>query len=199
MATLNECTFHGNDAPSGGAIKLEASGININQCTFTTNTADAGGAIAKVGAGGGAIAIRSSTLTGNSASNTGGAIHAPLAGAWSIDNCIIVGNTAPVNPNFSMSPAPTQTGINITSGDPMLAPLGDYGGPTQTMPPLTNSPALDPAGGDTNSIFATDQRGFTRVVSVPTMPRMNSVSTMNSCLTWLIFETGSEVSMFRKP
>lgn len=29
------------------------------------------------------------------------------------------------------------------TGDPLLAPLGDYGGPTLTMPPLPGSPAID--------------------------------------------------------
>jgi hypothetical protein len=48
--------------------------------------------------------------------------------------------------------------------DPLLAPLGDYGGPTQTMPPLPGSPAID-AGFDTGSLPATDQRGLNRVVN----------------------------------
>jgi hypothetical protein len=44
--------------------------------------------------------------------------------------------------------------------DPMLSPLGDYGGPTWTMPPLPGSPALD--AGDPDSAPATDQRGVAR-------------------------------------
>ena len=44
--------------------------------------------------------------------------------------------------------------------DPKLAPLGDYGGPTETMPPLSDSPAIDAAVASTSVI---DQRGFLRV------------------------------------
>ena len=42
----------------------------------------------------------------------------------------------------------------------MLAPLGDYGGPTQTMPPLPGSPAIDAAG--TTDPGGIDQRGLPR-------------------------------------
>ena len=36
-------------------------------------------------------------------------------------------------------------GDNLTTGDPLLAPLGSNGGPTQTMLPLPGSPAIDAA------------------------------------------------------
>ena len=42
----------------------------------------------------------------------------------------------------------------------MLAPLGDYGGPTRTMPPLPGSPAIDAALVD--PLITTGQRGFAR-------------------------------------
>ena len=41
-----------------------------------------------------------------------------------------------------------------------LAPLGDYGGPTQTMALLPGSPAID--AGTSIGALATDQRGVTR-------------------------------------
>ena len=46
--------------------------------------------------------------------------------------------------------------------DPLLGPLADNGGPTQTHALLLGSPALD-AG---NSTLTTDQRGFTRPVDL---------------------------------
>ena len=54
---------------------------------------------------------------------------------------------------FSSNEAP----LSSSDGPINLAPLGDYGGPTQTMIPLPGSPAIDP----TSSIArSTDQRGF---------------------------------------
>jgi hypothetical protein len=44
---------------------------------------------------------------------------------------------------------------------PQLAALGNYGGTTQTMPPLPGSPVID-AGGPTS--LTTDQRGLPRPV-----------------------------------
>jgi hypothetical protein len=46
--------------------------------------------------------------------------------------------------------------------DPQLEPLGDYGGPTQTMRPLPGSPVV--ASGDNTDAPDTDQRGFPRIV-----------------------------------
>src|SRR5262249_35625804 len=46
--------------------------------------------------------------------------------------------------------------------DPLLEPLGDYGGPTPTMRPLPWSPALN--AGDNADAPETDQRGFDRLV-----------------------------------
>jgi hypothetical protein len=50
-------------------------------------------------------------------------------------------------------------GVNLTSGNPLLAPLGNYGGPTPTMPPLPGSPAIDAGIDAAASMFTTDQRG----------------------------------------
>ena len=58
------------------------------------------------------------------------------------------------------------TGTIARPLDPLLAPLGNYGGPTQTMALLPGSPAIDagnnaliPAG------ITTDQRGLPRIVN----------------------------------
>ncbi len=62
------------------------------------------------------------------------------------------------------------TGTSASPLDPRLAPLGNYDGPTQTMPPLADSPALG-AGSAALAVDAhgnpltTDQRGLPRVVN----------------------------------
>ncbi len=55
---------------------------------------------------------------------------------------------------------------NIVGVNPLLAPLGNYGGPTQTMPPLPGSPVI--GAGSTPLIptgVTTDQRGEPRTVN----------------------------------
>jgi hypothetical protein len=47
-----------------------------------------------------------------------------------------------------------------TIADPLLVPLGSYGGPTETMPPLPGSPATNSGGSSASP--ATDQRGVPR-------------------------------------
>ena len=51
-------------------------------------------------------------------------------------------------------------GNNLIGGNPLLGPLGDYGGPTLTMPLLPGSPAI--GAGTTAAAPATDQRGEPR-------------------------------------
>jgi hypothetical protein len=77
-----------------------------------------------------------------------------------ISNSIVAGNIAGTGSNISG--AFTALGANITNINPLLAPLGNYGGPTQTMPPLPGSPAIDACA---STGLATDQRGFPRPVA----------------------------------
>jgi len=51
---------------------------------------------------------------------------------------------------------------NLTNGNPLLAPLGNYGGPTLTMPPLHGSLAIDAGLDSVTNFLATDQRGYPR-------------------------------------
>lgn len=107
------------------------------------------------------MTVRHCTLTGNRAGTSGGGIFRTTgAGTGSVTllNSIVAGNTAPASENLG-GPIVEQ-GVNFTSGDPLLAALGSYGGPTQTMPPLPGSPAIDAAG--TVNPGGTDQRGFPR-------------------------------------
>lgn len=159
--TLNNCTLVGNRARFGGAIEGDGGPITLNHCTLADNVATNGG--------GGAIlnffnlTLNHCTVTGNQAAYAGGILNEGT-GWLSLNNSIVAGNTATAEPQIAGN-IDSPTGVNLTSGNPMLAPLGDYGGPTQTMPPLPGSPAIDPVGGQTNSVFATDQRGLPRVIN----------------------------------
>jgi hypothetical protein len=56
-----------------------------------------------------------------------------------------------------------RTGTSAAPLDPLLAPPGDYGGPTPTMALLPGSPALDAGDPGFATPGATDQRGLPRV------------------------------------
>ena len=142
--TLTGCLLHVNQAVYyGGAISNEGGTLTLNQCTLTGNSCDDydGGAIYNYG--GGSLAINHSTITGNSA-DWGGGVSVD-SGSFSLFNSIVAGNTAIHDANISG--AYTEKGTNLVGGDPLLLPLGNYGGPTPTMPPRPNSPALN-AGAD---------------------------------------------------
>ena len=180
VLTLNECTLLGNIANEGGAI-FNFTTLTLNRCTLVGNYARYGGAIE---GDGGPVTLNQCTVAGNFATNDGGGIlnffsltlnHCTVVGnrAFSgggidsldtvnLNNSIVAGNIANFDPQIAG--AINSSGVNLISGDPLLAPLGDYDGPTQTMPPLPGSPAIDPLGGQTNSMFSSDQRGLPRVV-----------------------------------
>jgi hypothetical protein len=150
--TLMNCTLAGNAVTgTAGAIFCDyGSALTMVQCTLTANTAANAGAIGSYGA----LTILQCTLAGNSAGNGGGIYN---LGTLALTNSIVAGNT----PNNFAGGLPAG-GNNLTNAAPMLAVLGNYGGPTPTMPPMAGSPALD---GCTNGTgFATDQRGLPRVV-----------------------------------
>jgi hypothetical protein len=175
--TLNRCTIAGNSAgPSfGGGLENNLSGgsLAINECTFAGNSAAGGGAIASAGP----FTLNQSTISGNTCgSGHGAGINAP--NGMTLSNSIVAGNTSGGSPEDISGSVLPQSSFNLVGSAngladgvngnhvgitmPALAPLGNYGGPTPTMPPLPGSPAID--GCTNGAIFATDQRGFPRVV-----------------------------------
>src|SRR5439155_24486003 len=66
--------------------------------------------------------------------------------------------TAANNSTTIPSPGPN----DVFNDNPLLAALGNYGGPTQTLAVLAGSPAIGTGAADG---FATDQRGLPRVVN----------------------------------
>jgi predicted outer membrane repeat protein len=186
---ISDCTFSGNSASgsgfggpgSGGAIAGEAMApdtITITDCTFSGNSANgSGGAVFCLGC---ALTLTGSTVSGNSANRSGGGIYIdPFAqGMAALVNTIVAGNTAPSAPDvdgvFSSQGhnligqtdgssgwvESDLTGTRADPLDPLLGPLHDNGGPTQTMALLPGSPALN--AGDPGQLGAPDQRGVVR-------------------------------------
>jgi hypothetical protein len=170
--TLTNSTVSGNTADkSGGGL------FNYDGAATLTNTTISGNTATVVGGGlfnGGyfnvnTLSLTNTTVSRNSASFFGGGLYDDSGGnTTSLTNTIIAGQTAGEDVDGDIA---NFTGThNLIGGDPRLAPLGDYGGPTQTMPLLPGSPALD-AGSNALAVdtqgnpLMTDQRGFTRIVN----------------------------------
>ena len=163
--TLDRCTISNNGGsgesitPQGGGV-YNAGNLIVDQCTITANRARSGSGI--YSPDGTALTIRHSTIAGNESEvGTAGIRN---NGALTLFNSIVAGNNGSgLSPNFYEGGTVVRSGSNLTDGDPQLLPLGNYGGPTQTMPPSPGSPAKD-QGGIGGPAFATDQRGFPRVI-----------------------------------
>ena len=160
--TAANSTFSGNTTQGngGGIFNNNAnSALTVTGSTFSRNTATLGGGIYN---NGGSLTVTKSTVSGDTAQRGGGIFN---VGPATLTNSIVAGNTdTPVGDDCdgcsAQSSLISTTGNSIT---PLLAPLGNYGGPTQTMLPLPGSPAIclgSPAQPDAD---ATDQRGFPRV------------------------------------
>ncbi|MGC2300348.1 MAG: choice-of-anchor D domain-containing protein [Acidobacteriaceae bacterium] len=175
--TISDSTFASNSATvGGGAIYTNSGNVTINNSTFSSNTSGEGGAILTSIS---AVTIRNSTFSNNTAPS-GGAITFAL-GNLNVTNSIFVGNTGPAihsaggdNINFNLYYQNYDTGTtteddcfnchtntNAISGNPDLAPLANYGGPTPTMLPLPSSAAICAASSALiPNGLTTDQRGF---------------------------------------
>jgi hypothetical protein len=175
--TLNRCMLKGNYALEGGAIFVQNQ-FYLNNCTLTGNTGVYGGALQCQASGN----LNHCTIVGNHA-NYGGGIYIYYYVPLYMENCIVAGNSA-FNAGldvYNQTATLNYAGANLVqsiynSGSvyyygpppltaaPQLAPLGNYGGPTQTMPPLPGSPSLNAGVNNTFEPILTDQRGLARVV-----------------------------------
>jgi hypothetical protein len=177
--TLTACTLGNNFANSGGAVANHGGTLIINQCTLTRNFNDSEiGNGAAIYSHGGIVHVNQSTITQNTSLgdpryNPDGTVFLNSATLRCL-NSIIAGNTVSLEIDSRNSNAPSFIGTNLIGGDPKLMPLGHYGGPTQTMPPLSSSPALNTGTDFVNTgvfgvpigitdFFPTDQRGQPRI------------------------------------
>jgi hypothetical protein len=186
--TINNSTVSGNIAEceifvcngggAGGGIYNGIGGtLTINNSTITGNMArsrfpTAGGGISNEGI----LTISNSTISGNSARIGGG-----IVGVATLQNSILANNFTggfggggncygSVSSIFSLSSDNTcdlDGPGDLNNTDPKLGTLGYYGGPTQTIPLLSGSRAIDagnPSGctDQKGHLLKTDQRGLPR-------------------------------------
>ncbi len=178
--TMTGCTVLECSSPIGGGVYNASTGdLEIEASCFVANSAVSGAAVFNAGGSvrllnstcsgliggalettGGSLLVRHCTVTGNDCFSVG-AIHV-RAGECHVDHSIVAGNNGFVFPPslFSNLTGPVTTMTNsLTAGDPMLFPLGNYGGSTATNPPMPGSLAIDGGG---SSGVTVDQRGMPR-------------------------------------
>jgi hypothetical protein len=161
--SIYNSTFTGNVASTncGSAITIQATSdgltayAGLTNCTVVSNTVIETGQPAAVylQPGDGTTATPLGLYNTIISGNTSGGASADITGSAltsSSYNLIGVGGGLENGVNGN------QVGID----NPLVAALGNYGGLTQTMPPLRGSPVIDDGGG---VLFSTDQRGLPRL------------------------------------
>jgi CSLREA domain-containing protein len=187
---LANCTISGNSGYYGGGMAVGPFGAGkLTNCTFSGNSAQFGGGLFVAtyltfyGSYDGSAALTNCTVSGNSSFAGGGLYN---QGVLNVGNTIVARNSASYGgPDaWGILGIITSAGHNlvgVTNGssgwigsdlkgtaasplNPLLAPLGNYGGPTRTMALLPGSPAID--AGASAGAPTTDQRGLGRVGAV---------------------------------
>jgi hypothetical protein len=156
-STLKNCTISGNSASSDGTGVASLGGtLSLVNVTVSQNTSTAPG---ETGAGlyitgSGSVTLRNTIVA---AQASGGDVAGALQQA-SANN--LIGNGSGMT-GISNGSNGNQVGTDQAPINPLLAPLGSYGGPTQTMALLPGSPAIG-GGGSGFGIPTIDQRGLPR-------------------------------------
>jgi len=163
---LNNVTFRNNPASqSGGAIYNDSSNPQLTNITFSGNSAPLGAALYNWNS---SPSLNNVTFSGNAAGLFGAAMASwNSASQPTVTNSIIWGNSPDQFFDGGSTTSVTYSivqggyaGSGNLSGDPLLSPLADNGGFTQTMALGAGSPALDTA--ELASCAPTDQRGISR-------------------------------------
>jgi hypothetical protein len=179
-ATLVNSTLSGNTANGIPGTGTDVSGMG-------GGAVNAGATIPSL------LTLTNTTVSGNQAYVTGGGLGtglldpAALGTATTLKNSIVAGNSATMLPaNCTSQPTSVPNmfasqGYNLEDGntcnltqasdlvdtDPLLGPLADNGGQTQTHALLLGSPAIDQGHADG---WTTDQRGWPRPVDIGNIP-----------------------------
>jgi predicted outer membrane repeat protein len=151
--TVDNSTFSGNEALyGGGAIAAVANFLAITSSTVSNNTVsygpDFGGGILQYTEFG-TIRMRNTIIAGNRIGTYPVTYPSDLKGTIDSQGHNLIGNS---------SGGAGYVSTDLLDVDPLLGPLQNNGGPTQTMALLPGSPAID-AGDDTPPLPDFDQRG----------------------------------------
>jgi hypothetical protein len=168
--TVIRSTISGNTAQgAGGGIQSSGtySVMEITNSTISGNSAPRAGGISS----GTSLTLTNVTIVANSSGlEEGTGLQNPGARLWNI----LLSNNGPncsgggpiVSEDHNLSSDGTCTTFtqahDINTTNPVIGPLANNGGETQTHALLPGSPAIDAGGTSANGCPATDQRGFPR-------------------------------------
>jgi hypothetical protein len=154
---IKDSTLMGNVATrDGGAVANEEGRLTVVNSTLTENTAE------RLGGGfssrGGSLTVTNSTFSGNSAGRGGGLFsdssllvrNSILANSGSGGDCVGVGQLDPAT-THNLIENGEGCGVPLSTDDPRLGRLGQYNGPTPTLPLEGAAPpstAVTTAGAD---------------------------------------------------
>lgn len=172
--------YDGFGGSGGGIYNNDIGTISLENSTVTGNTvgntrdpaADKSGSGGGVFNNGSTTAVTNSILAENEIGTNGLSPDLFNGGASTVIRAgrNLVGDNSTVETEFPVgSPNANDdfVGNSLSPFDPELSPLGDHGGPTETLVPRIGSPVLD--SGDNGSVPTEvddmDQRGFDRVVN----------------------------------
>ena len=158
-ATLTNSTVSGNVAAHGGGAIANRGTLRLYSATVSGNSASTAGGVDAVG---GTTALTATILAGNTATRVG----PDCSGALTSGGYNLLGDTSGCT-GLTDGQNNDQVGTASAPIDPLLGPLANNGGPTQTMALLPGSPAVNAVGasGCTDARGApltVDQRGFPR-------------------------------------
>lgn len=172
--TITNTTFNGNQARNngGGIFETVPDPTTLNNVTITANIADADGDGGGDGGGVfnqfGSVQVQSTIIAGNfDNSPAGGTIDPDISGDFVSQGHNLIGDATGGN-GFTDGVLFDQVGSATATINPLLGPLADNGGPTQTDALLPGSPAINQGANPLN--LANDQRGpgFARTVGPAT-------------------------------
>ncbi|MEM9015627.1 MAG: right-handed parallel beta-helix repeat-containing protein [Verrucomicrobiota bacterium] len=178
--TILDSTISGNSSTGTGGGMVIRGTAHISNTTISENESSRGGGIFSVGT----TTLTNATVSGNTAPDGWGGGIFTVSGSVSIANTIVANSTGGdfARREFSGISNATSSlieggfrdisGRNVDNltGDPLLGPLQDNGGPTLTHTLLVGSPAID--AGDNELVvdgdrepLLTDQRGEERIAA----------------------------------
>jgi hypothetical protein len=177
--TENQADISGGTASGGGieisggtAIIIDSTiagnSANTQSTVFPNFTARGGG----ISVDGGTLSLINTIVAGNQATLGGRTVASvDVSGTVSGTNNLI-GNGTGLS-GITNGSNGNQIGTASAPINPLLAPLGSYGGPTQTLALLPGSPAIS-AGTpvdypSTTTPITTDQTGYTRYTTAPSI------------------------------